>query len=175
MKKVNACWLRRIKELKEMINETDVLRDKKSNLFLKLVDLTKELDGPNLLMDTMILSKETLMGQLNALKVTWENEFTETIDFSEEVEKWLVWYINRNDEVDDMLHQSEMDLMEFENQLFEIKMKHEIIVAPLREYIKEWLKKALIRITEPENQEIVVVVMPPQPQHAPIKESIASK
>jgi hypothetical protein len=60
------------------------------------VDLTKELDGPNLLMDTMILSKESLMGQLNALKVAWENEFTETIDFSEEeVEKWLVWYINR--------------------------------------------------------------------------------
>jgi hypothetical protein len=67
----------------------------------------KELDGPNLLMDTMILSKETLMEQLNALKVAWENEFTETIDFSEEeVEKWLVQYINRNDEVDDTLHQS---------------------------------------------------------------------
>ena len=31
------------------------------------------------------------MGQLNALKVVWENEFSETIDFSkEEVEKWLV-------------------------------------------------------------------------------------
>ena len=43
------------------------------------MDLTKELDGPNLLMDTMILSNETLMGQLNALKVTWENKFIETI------------------------------------------------------------------------------------------------
>jgi hypothetical protein len=74
-----------------------------------------------------------------------------------------------------MLHQSEMDLREFENQLFEIKTKHEITVAPLREYIEEWLKKALIRITEPENQEAVTVVMPPQPQHTPIKESIASK
>jgi hypothetical protein len=49
-----------------MINEIDVLKNKKSDLFLKLVDLTKELCGPNLLMDTMILSKETLMGQLNA-------------------------------------------------------------------------------------------------------------
>jgi len=69
MKHVNACWLRRIKELKEMTNETDVLRNKKSDLFLKLVDLMKELNGPNLFMDTMILSKESLMGQLNALKV----------------------------------------------------------------------------------------------------------
>jgi len=81
--------------------------------------------------------------------------------FEEEVEKWLVRYINRNDEVDDTLHQSNIDLREFENQLFEIKTKHEIIVAPLREYIEEWLKKALIRITELENQETVVTVIPP--------------
>jgi hypothetical protein len=84
MKRVNARRLRRIKDLKEMINEIDVLKNKKSVLFLKLVDLTKELDGPSLLMDTMILSKETLMGQLNSLKFSWENEFTETIEFSEE-------------------------------------------------------------------------------------------
>jgi uncharacterized coiled-coil DUF342 family protein len=57
MKWINACWLRRIKESKEMINEIDVLRNKRSDLFLKLVGLTKELNGPNLLMDTMILSK----------------------------------------------------------------------------------------------------------------------
>jgi Tfp pilus assembly protein PilO len=29
MKQVNACWLRRIKDLKEMINEIDVLKNKK--------------------------------------------------------------------------------------------------------------------------------------------------
>jgi len=57
MKQINAFWLRRIKELKEMINETDVLRNKKSDLFLKLIGFTKESNGPNLLMDTVILSK----------------------------------------------------------------------------------------------------------------------
>jgi len=96
-----------------MINETKSLRNRKSDLFLKLVSLTKELDGPNLLMDTMILTKESLMGQLEALKVVLANEFNETIEFSEdEVEKWLVWYINRNDEVDNTLHQSKLDLKE---------------------------------------------------------------
>jgi hypothetical protein len=48
MKQINACWLKRIKELKEMINETKALRNKKSDLFLNLVGLTKELDGPDL-------------------------------------------------------------------------------------------------------------------------------
>jgi hypothetical protein len=90
-----------------------------------------------------------LVDQLNALKIAWENEFTETIEFFEEVEKWLVGYINRNDEVDDTYHQSNMDMREFEIKLFEIKTRHEITVAPLREYIEEWLKKALIKITEP--------------------------
>jgi len=113
------------------------------------------------------------MGQLNALKVAWENEFTETIYFSEdEVEKWLVRYINRNDEVDDTLHQLEIDMREFENQLFEIKTKHEIIMALLNEYINKWLKKTLIIITKPENQEALTTVIPPQPQQTPIKESI---
>jgi uncharacterized protein YecA (UPF0149 family) len=116
------------------------------------------------------------MEQLKTLKVAWANEFTETIEFSEdEVEKWLVQYININDEVDDTLHQSELDLREFESQLFEIKTKHEITMAPLREYIEEWLKKELIKITEPKNQEIVREVMPPQPQHVPIKDPTASK
>jgi hypothetical protein len=58
-------------------------------------------------MDRMILSKEHLMGKLNALKVSLENECTETIEFSEdEVEIWLVWYIKKNDEVDETFHQS---------------------------------------------------------------------
>jgi hypothetical protein len=119
MNKINECWLRRIKELREMINDIEVLRNKKNDLFLKLVSLTKELDGPTLLMDTMILTKESLTRQLNALKVAWANEFTKTIEFSEdEVETWLVRYINRNDEVDDTLYQPKLDLREFENQLF---------------------------------------------------------
>jgi hypothetical protein len=55
-----------------MINQIDILRNKKSNLLLKFVNLTRELNGPNLLMDTMILNKESLTGQLNALKFAWE-------------------------------------------------------------------------------------------------------
>jgi hypothetical protein len=159
-----------------MKNETKALRNKKSDLFLRLVSLTKELDGPNLLMDTMILTKENLMGQLKTLKVVWAIKFTETIEFSkDEFERWLVQYIIRNDEVVDTLHQSKLNLREFESQLFEVKIKHENIMAPLREYIEEGLNKALIEITVPENQEIARAVMPPQPQHVPIKELVSNK
>jgi hypothetical protein len=74
------------------------------------------------------------MGQLNALKVVWANEFTKNIEFFEdEVEKWLVQYFNRNDEVENTLHQSNIYLRQSKNQWFEIKTKHEITMAPLRE------------------------------------------
>ena len=113
------------------------------------------------------------MGQLSALKVTQADEFTINIEFFEdEVEKWLVQYINKNNEVDDTLHQQEIDLREFEIRLFENKTKHGIIVPPLREYIEKWLKKALIRITELENQEAITMVVPYQPQHIPLKNQL---
>jgi hypothetical protein len=46
---------------------------------------------------------------------------------------------------------------------FEIKVKHETTISPLREYILEWLKEALIKVTELENQETIEAVMPTQP------------
>jgi len=48
-------------------------------------------------------------------------------------------------------------------------------VAPLRKYNEEWLKKAIIKIIEPKTQEIVTKVMPPQPQHVPIKDPVGRK
>jgi hypothetical protein len=91
MKQINACWLKIIKFLREMLSECDVINTKRGDVFLKLVDLTKELDIPHLIMDTMLLSKEKLQEQLEALKVSWASEFNDSIEYSEEeVEIWLV-------------------------------------------------------------------------------------
>jgi hypothetical protein len=50
------------------------------------------------------------------------SEFSDSNEFSkEEVERWLVRYINKNDDIEDMLHQLSIDLIEMENELFEIK------------------------------------------------------
>jgi len=84
MKQINACWLKRIKNLREMISESYALKNKRGELFFNIVDLTKELDGLGLLMDTMLSSKETLIEQFNLLKISWANEFIETIELFEE-------------------------------------------------------------------------------------------
>jgi hypothetical protein len=69
MKQINSCWLKIIKCLREMLSECDVINTKRGVVFLKLVDLTKELDITHLIMDTMLLSKEQLQEQLEAIKV----------------------------------------------------------------------------------------------------------
>jgi hypothetical protein len=57
MKQINSCWLKIIKSLREMLNELDAMKSKRGDLFLKLFDLKKELDNPNLLMDAIIIYK----------------------------------------------------------------------------------------------------------------------
>jgi hypothetical protein len=162
MKQINACWLKRIKCLRELLSECDTINIKRGDIFLKLVDLTKELDGPHLIMDTILLSREKLLEQLEALKVAWANEFSDSIEFSEdEIERWLVLYVNKNEDIEDTLHQLSLDLRELENELFETKTKHEIMVAPMREYIEQWLTKALVKIIKTDQQEVVTSVMPP--------------
>jgi hypothetical protein len=157
MKQINACWLKRIKCLRELLSECDVINIKRGDIFLKLVDLTKELDGPHLIMDTILLSREQLQEQLEALKVAWANEFSDSIEFSEEeIEIWLVWYVNKNEDIEDTLHQLSLDLRELENELFETKTKHEITVAPMREYIEQWLTKALVKIMKQINKKLLI-------------------
>jgi hypothetical protein len=84
MKHIKAYWLRIIKSLREMMDELDILRNKRNYFLFKLMNLTKEFNGCNLLMDTIILSKEALIDQINAIKVAWASEFTETLEFTEE-------------------------------------------------------------------------------------------
>jgi hypothetical protein len=84
MKQICACWLKRIKRLRELSSECDAMNIKRGVIFLKLVDIKKELDGLYLLMDTILLLKEKLLKQLESLKVAWANEFSDSIEFSEE-------------------------------------------------------------------------------------------
>jgi len=132
-----------------MFTELDAIKIKRGDIFLKLIYLTKEINDTNLLMDTILKSKDKLLDQVEALKVAWASEFTNLIEFSkDEVERWLVRYINKNDYIKDTLHQLSIQLREMENELFEIKTKQEIMIASMQEYIEEWLRKYFVKITE---------------------------
>jgi hypothetical protein len=68
-----------------------------------------------------------------------------------------------------------LDLRELENELFETKTKHEITIDPMREYIKQWLRKALVKIMKRYQQEVGNSIMPPLAQQQPIKDTTTRK
>jgi hypothetical protein len=104
------------------------------------------------------------------LKVSWASEFNDLIENSEEeVEMWLVWYVNKNEDIEDTLHQLSLDLREMENELFETKTKNEITVDPTREYIEHWLRKSLVKIIETYQQETNNTIIPPPSQQNLLK------
>jgi hypothetical protein len=111
---------------------------------------------------------------LEALKTSWDSDFDNLTEFSEEeVEKWLIHYVNKNEDIEDTIHQLGFDFKDMENELFDTKIKHEIMVPPMQEYIEKWLNNALIKVTKPDHQEAVTTIRaPPTEQHT--KETSAS-
>jgi hypothetical protein len=75
--------------------------------------------------------------------------------------------MKRNEDIKDTLHQLLMDFKDMKKLLFDIIVTQEVIVAPIREYIKNWLKKALIKIIESYQEEAISTS-----QVVPMKESI---
>jgi hypothetical protein len=94
---------------------------------------------------------ETLKG-VSAEKFNSMTEYTE-----HESESWFVSYVNKNEDIEDILHQLSIDLRDLEGTLFDIKFKQEITVTPMREYIENWLKQALIKKTKEDQVETVCI------------------
>jgi hypothetical protein len=73
----------------------------------------------------------------DSLKIALAKKFNNLTEYLEiEVESWLVRYVNKNDDIEDILHQLLMDFKDMETSLFDIKVRKEITVAPMREYIE---------------------------------------
>jgi hypothetical protein len=68
-----------------------------------------------------------------------------------------------------------MDLREMDDEFFDIRTNHDIMTAPVRDYIEEWLRKYIIKIIEPDQQEIVATFMPPPSQKTSTKEAQKNK
>jgi hypothetical protein len=59
------------------------------------------------------------------------------------VHDWLVKYAVQNEEIHQALSNLSIDFQELENEVFNIKIRNEINVAPMRSYIEEWVERQL--------------------------------
>jgi hypothetical protein len=138
VKQLKAYWLKRIKSLKETLVECDVISVKRGELYLKLIKLklvgsTEDVEDPQLIMNSILLTKEQIEEKLDSLKIPSTKTFNNLTKYLEtEVDIWLVRYVNKNDDIEDTLHQLLMYFKYIENSLFDIKQRYEIIMEPMR-------------------------------------------
>jgi hypothetical protein len=62
--------------------------------------------------------------KLDSLKILLAKNFNNVTEYSEiEVEIWLVRYVRKNDDIEDILHRISMDFKYIENALFNINFR----------------------------------------------------
>jgi hypothetical protein len=57
------------------------------------------------------------------------------------VHDWLVNYAIQNEEIHQALSNLSIDFQELENNIFNIKIRNEINIAPMRGYIEDWIER----------------------------------
>jgi len=77
------------------------------------------------------------------------------------IENWLVDYSEKNQDIEEALHGISIDLRNLEGKLFNLKIRHEMNMGPMKIYIEEWFKKVINKLTNvgKETVETVLVTM----------------
>jgi hypothetical protein len=65
----------------------------------------------------------------------------------------------KNQDIEEAMHAICHDLRDLEGELFNIKMRHEIHAAPMKNYTEDWFKKTNDKLTK-EGQETTVEMVP---------------
>jgi hypothetical protein len=93
------------------------------------------------------------------LAVGFSNLFIHSIlEYNEEeIDNWLVDYSVKNQDIEEAIHGISLDLRDLEGELFNIKIRHEINVAPMKNYIEYWFKKAIHKLTKEGKEKVETV------------------
>jgi hypothetical protein len=106
----------------------------------------------------LFLSKQKFDEKVEIFKGLPFENFYGILEYDEDdIDNWLVDYSVKNQDIEEALHGIPLDLRDLEGELFNIKIWHEINVAPMKSYIEEWFKKDINRITT-EGQEAIHTV-----------------
>jgi hypothetical protein len=104
------------------------------------------------------MTRQQFEEQIEGLKKALAEKFDSIVEFTyDDIDSWLVEYTNKNEDIENTLQNLSIDYREIEDKLFNIKVKQEVIVAPLRDYIEEWLKKSIAKIFEIPTEAVTTV------------------
>jgi len=81
------------------------------------------------------------------------------------VENWLVNYSIKNQDIEQALQNISIDLRNLEGEIFNIKIRHEINVVPMRSYIEEWFKKVVDKLIDEGKRTVEMVPITAEESH----------
>jgi hypothetical protein len=151
---LEACWKEKVKNLYVIVQSCEQAISKKETLLTKLtkIDLAGNTNGfqdPSLILNSLASTKQAFDKQVDNLKALSLENFYSIIEYHEqEVHNWLVRYSVQNADIDETLCKLSIDLSELENEVFNIQIRNDINVAPLRNYIEENLKWVIAQIQQ---------------------------
>jgi hypothetical protein len=120
---------------------------------------TNEFQNPKLILNFLFLKKQQFDEKVDIFKGFSFEKFYDILEYDEDdVDNCLVDYSMKNQNIEEALHGISIDLRDLEGDLFKIKIRHEINVAPIKSYIEEWFKKAIDKLNN-EGKEIVDMVL----------------
>jgi len=165
MKQLKACWINKISNLKDIMDNCNEIVNEKENLFRKLIEIdlernTEEVQDPRLIINSIFMTRKQFEEHVDILKSILAENFNCITEYDEsEIENWLVDYASKSQYIEESINNISHVLIDLEGELFYVKIKHEINMAPMKDYIEEWFRKSLLKITE-ENQEEAVGTEP---------------
>jgi hypothetical protein len=160
---LNTCWKEKIKNLNNIVQACNQAILKREELFKRLIEIelaggTNEVQDPKLILNSIFISKQQFDEQVEIFKgLSIENLYGILKYDEDDTDNWLVDYSVKNQDIEEALHGISLDLRDLEGELFNIKIHREINVAPMKNYIEEWFKKAIDKLTN-KGQETVETV-----------------
>jgi hypothetical protein len=135
----------------------------REELFKRFTDVdiagsTNEDQDPKFILNLLFLTKQRFDEKFEIFKGMLVEEVYGILEYNEEdIDNWLVDYSVKNEDIEESLHEISLDLRDLKGELFKIKIRHEINMVPMKNYIEEWFKKAIKKLTT-EGQEAVETV-----------------
>jgi hypothetical protein len=160
---LNASWKEKVNKLRRIVQSCEQVISKKDKLFTKLsnIDLagkTNDFQDPLLIVNSLPLTREEFDKQVAMLNTFSLEKFYSILQFDQShVHDWLVKYAVQNEEIHQALSNISIDFQELENDLFNIKIRNEINVTPMRAYIEEWVERKLKQAANERQQAVASI------------------
>jgi hypothetical protein len=122
---------------------------------IDLAESTNEVQDPNLILNSLSLTKQAFDEQVDILKGLSLENFYDVLKYGQDdVENWIVDYSTQSEEIEQALFSISIDIRKLENEFFNIKIRDEINVDPMRSYIEEWLQRGIDTLTDEGQQPV---------------------